>query len=350
MRKLRPAFLALGVAVSVALVLGGAVFASAYYVAGLFTRPPWLEHRTPEQGLVSREGDPWAEKYWQGAIHDPGRDLGLHYEEVEFETEDESTLRGWYVPTAVPARTGVVTVHGGGGDRRAYLSRVPLFREAGYPVLLFDLREHGVSDGAGRGLSLGVREHADVIAAVRYLKSQRGIEQVAVVGESMGAVSALLAAGLSSELDAVVAEFPGAEIGTWVPFMLQGQMAASIADQYAQKGEAAPRWLAGSDLPSWWTDLVVLMTRRRIGAHSFEGPIDVVDRIAPRPLLLLHGDQDIMAPVEASRRLYARAHDPKELWIVPGGHHGLLYNDHPDEWRTRVLGFLARHLAAPPAD
>ena len=39
------------------------------------------------------------------------------------------------------------------------------------------------------------------------------------------------------------------------------------------------------------------------------------------PVLIIHGDQDEIIPVEMGRRLFAAARDPKELYIIPGGHH-----------------------------
>ena len=48
-----------------------------------------------------------------------------------------------------------------------------------------------------------------------------------------------------------------------------------------------------------------------------------VSRLAPRSLLLLHGTADPILPDRCSRELYARAGEPKELVLYPGGGHGL---------------------------
>ena len=48
-----------------------------------------------------------------------------------------------------------------------------------------------------------------------------------------------------------------------------------------------------------------------------------VGRLAPRSLLLLHGTADPILPDRCSRDLYARAGEPKELVLYPGGGHGL---------------------------
>ncbi len=334
----------LWIAVALLALVGLAPIAAAWYVSGLFTRPPWYEHRTPAQGLPSRAGDAWIEADWQGVHRDPRADLGLDYRDVEFETVGGAVLRGWLVPGASDARTGVVTVHGGGADRREYLRMLPVFHDAGYPVLLFDLREHGISDGNARGLSFGVREHRDVIFAVRHLRKQTGVEHVAVVGASMGAATAILAAALSDEIDAVIAEYPAGSLETWVPYMIRSQAGAAVASDFAAQGETAPELLLGAGQPEWWIELVTFFLLWRIDGDPDLDPLDVVDRIAPRPLLLMHGERDRMAPVADSRELFSRAGEPKELWIMPDGDHTSFYNAHPEAWRARVLGFLRKHL------
>jgi uncharacterized protein len=50
-------------------------------------------------------------------------------------------------------------------------------------------------------------------------------------------------------------------------------------------------------------------------------PINWIDRISPRPLLLIHGDADELIPLEHARRLYRKAKEPKEFKIIPGAKH-----------------------------
>jgi dipeptidyl aminopeptidase/acylaminoacyl peptidase len=50
-------------------------------------------------------------------------------------------------------------------------------------------------------------------------------------------------------------------------------------------------------------------------------PINWVDRISPRPLLVVHGDNDELVPMEHAHRLYQKAQEPKELKIIPGARH-----------------------------
>jgi len=291
-------------------------------------RPPWYQHRTPEQGLVPM--DPAADFFvWQGGYRDPRTDLGLDYETVELSARDGSTLRGWYVPGEAGATAGVVAVHGGGADRREFLRQVPVFHRAGYPVLLFDCREQGISDGAGRGISLGIRESEDAAAAVAWAKRSRGLERVALIGTSQGAASAILAAAAEPSIDVVIAE----------------NSFTSIEDLVRDVGgleDVRPT-------PGWAARVVAAFAIWRMGGSGRPAPIDVVAAIAPRPLLLMHGTKDQAIPTAHSERLRVAAREPVELWIVEGGEHSALFNRAPEEWERRVVGFLSRWLGPAKA-
>ena len=115
----------------------------------------WLEPGAPTAPLRAqdtRQGlrpiDLASFSHWAGGYRDPRTDLGLDFEEVELPGPAGATLRGWWVPGAEGATAGLVAVHGAGADRREFLRHVPLFHAQGYPVLLFDCRERGTSDGA----------------------------------------------------------------------------------------------------------------------------------------------------------------------------------------------------------
>ncbi len=291
-------------------------------------QPPWYQHRTPEQGLVPM--DPAANFFiWQGGYRDPRTDLGLDYEAVELPARDGSTLRGWFVPGDPGATAGVVAVHGAGADRREFLRQVPVLHRAGYPVLLFDCREHGISDGAGRGISLGIRESEDVVAAVAFAKHSRGLERVAVIGTSQGAASAILAAAADPSIDAVIAENSFTSI-------------EDLIRDVRVPEDARPT-------PGWVARVVAAFSIWRMGGWGRPAPIDVVAAIAPRPLLLMHGTKDRAIPSAHSERLRAAAGEPVELWLLEGGRHAALFDRAPEEWERRVLGFLARWLGPAQA-
>ncbi|MBO9666416.1 MAG: alpha/beta hydrolase, partial [Bdellovibrio sp.] len=55
-------------------------------------------------------------------------------------------------------------------------------------------------------------------------------------------------------------------------------------------------------------------------AESYSA-IDEVDKIAPTPLIVIHGDQDQVVDIQNGRDVYAAAKEPKEFWLVKGVDH-----------------------------
>ena len=305
---------------TLAVLLVAGLAAIVWLGSNFALRPPWYEHRTPEQGLLP--ATPFMLEHWNRVVGDPLSSLGLAFEEVEFPAVDGSPLRGWWIPPAAPTESVVVAVHGAASDRREFLRHTPLLHRAGYAVLLFDCREQGVSDGEGRGVSLGIREHADVSSAVDYVLGPRAMQRVAVMGSSQGGASVLLAGAADPRIDAVIAENPFTSIH------------ALILDNSMEPTLPGPLLAA-----------ISFVTRLRLGGLDAPDPIEVVGRIAPRPLLLMHGDADRVIPLRHSRELFARAGEPKQIWVAEGARHAELFDAHPEEWAERVLDFLGSALA-----
>jgi uncharacterized protein len=130
-------------------------------------------------------------------------DAGLEYESLTFPATDGVKLSGWFIPREGEGPgPAIVFVHGWCWNRLGNVAgRVPFtdrdvdflpatkaLHDAGYHVLLFDLRHHGES-GRGRApLTYGPRETRDYIGAVNYLRSRPDVddERIGAVGTSMG--------------------------------------------------------------------------------------------------------------------------------------------------------------------
>ena len=132
----------------------------------------------------------------------PGN-LGLQYEEVTFQTSDNITLQGWFIPhsNSETAKT-IIALHGWPADKGNILPSLSFLNQR-YNLFVFDFRYLGQSKG--RYSTAGAKETEDLKAALRYLQS-RGIEEVGVWGFSMGGAVALMAAPSSPEIKAVVSE------------------------------------------------------------------------------------------------------------------------------------------------
>jgi alpha-beta hydrolase superfamily lysophospholipase len=244
-------------------------------------------------------------------------DLGVA--DVTFDSTDGTPIRAWLALAKVGA-PAVVLVHGFKTSRAEMLPWARFLHGAGYNALLLDLRGAGRSGGGTIGL--GATEPRDIVEAVQTAGEAFRTDRVAVLGISLGAGAAILAAADDPRIAAVVADsawtdqdFQLARLGVFDigPFRLP----------LPPFGVVAVNAMVGADV-----------TRAR--------PLDVIARISPRPVLLIHSadDENATTPVEGAHELFAAAGEPKELWIAPRGGHVGAINAFPEEYRARVLAFL----------
>jgi pimeloyl-ACP methyl ester carboxylesterase len=86
--------------------------------------------------------------------------------------------------------------------------------------------------------------------------------------------------------------------------------------------------------------------RTRIAAEGWNpvppAPHEVVEKISPTPLLVVHGDADAYFPVEHAHQLFEAASEPKELWLEPGFGHA------ENAASAELLARIAAWLLTPP--
>ena len=282
----------------------------------------------PEYLPLSREAGTTTEAVAAYRAQNPRTVHGLEFRDVEFPATDGSTLHGWLVPGArASQQAGIVAAHARAGDRRDYLDQLGLFHALGATVLLLDYREHGVSDGNRRGMGLGHREAEDVTAAARYLKEQGGVQRIAIVGHSLGGSAAILAAARDATIDGVLAESSIASFDDYV---------ADLGDEWlGRRGIKGVR-------PATATlgRMVVTFTAWRIGVPNLRAPIEVVQTIGSRPLVLVHGSEDMVVKPEHSRRLAAQAGRMADLWLAPGAGHNAAFETQPDTYASKLAALL----------
>ncbi|TET95603.1 MAG: alpha/beta fold hydrolase [Dehalococcoidia bacterium] len=261
----------------------------------------------------------WVTPRREAAPADPP---GVDGEEVWLRSLDGTRLHGLWVPGRKNYPT-VVLCHGYYKSLAEPLDVGLKLNQAGYNVFLFDFRACGKS--GGRFTTVGWKETWDVQAAVRYVGERYGRGPVGVLGISMGAAAAIIAAAQSQEIAALVADSAYAH--------LEGVMRKKIP-------EFAPvRWL----VPFGWVSVLIgeLLAGGRLRRVR---PVDYVGRLSPRPLLFIHGERDSYIPHEQPGELFEAAGEPKETWTAPGSDHAVARLDHPEEYIERVLAFFDRYL------
>jgi pimeloyl-ACP methyl ester carboxylesterase len=214
--------------------------------------------------------------------------------------------------------------------------------DVGYACFAFDYRGFGTSDGE-RGRLIPTEQVADVRHALTFLQQQPEVDPHALglIGWGFGGGIAVQAAARDERARTVACLNGIGDAGRAVRDSRPYVDWLAIQDRIAT--DRVQRVLTGtSQLVSPW-EVVPLdpATRANVeedmyGRHPRFGvdislqsaeayyafrPEQVVWRISPRPLLIVHGARNALHPIDEARHLYARARSPKTLIELPEGQH-----------------------------
>jgi fermentation-respiration switch protein FrsA (DUF1100 family) len=198
--------------------------------------------------------------------------------------------------------------HGNAGNISHRLENIKLLvEEVGVQVFIFDYREYGRSAGS---IS---REGTfrDAAAAYRYLTETRGIPgpDIILFGRSLGTALATDTA-------------------------LKGRSRALILESAFTNSQEMAK-LYAPFLFDW---------RPKV-------PYDNLGRIGKvaAPVLIIHGTDDEIIPVDMARRVFAAASEPKELYLIDGAHHNDTYLVGGPGYVKRLQAFIQKTKPGPQA-
>jgi pimeloyl-ACP methyl ester carboxylesterase len=247
--------------------------------------------------------------------------VGLEYKEVEVLSTDGVSLRPWWVPAKDSAMAAVLVPGWGGYKFDEYLLQtLPVYHDAGYSVLLLDLRAQGES--GGKRCTLGYREVRDVQGALAWLRRKGyALDRVVLHGWSMGGATAVRAAP-GTGIAAVVEEAGYGDL----PLLLKRKLPEFV--RFGGILEPAIL-LAGSLFPDF--DPWNVVPKREATRLSDEGV----------PLFIIHSTDDEVVPFEQAKIL-AAAYPGASIWRLEGYAHVEAY-EHPD-YARRLRAFLDASL------
>jgi len=258
-------------------------------------------------------------------------------------------------------RGAFLVMHGFGSRKESEGMRIAaeLFASLGYVALRFDFRGCGESEGA-RGRVICLEQVEDARAALEFLRDRPEVDakRIAVYGHSFGAAVAVYAAGVEPRFAACVSS------GGWgdgvKKFRKQHESPEAWArfSQMLERGREKARKGESMMVPRY----EIVPIRPELRHNLAEGSIvefpfevvesmlafranDVVGRIAPRPLLLIHPSNDTVTPTEQSVDLFLNAGQPTDLHLVAGTDH-FIFNEGNRLVINLVRDWLAQHFPA----
>lgn len=272
---------------------------------------------------------------------------GGHREDFDVRAPDGILLRGWRVRPQHPNGSWVLLFHGVADNRIGVVSQSEFLLRAGYSVVMMDARAHGASEGSNA--TYGWLERNDTKAIIDALRNSeldpcltvqwsgpgspcRGLSHIFALGESMGAGIALQSAAADPRIEAVVAEASFANL-------------REASYDYAGL-RRSPLFGMTVFRPFSWT--LLYRGKELTGFPIAEVSPEKAVASRPFPVLLICDEKDEALPCRHTRRIYAAARGPKQLWEVPGAFHTAALGFQPAEFHRRVLEFFANVAQSKP--
>ena len=294
--------------------------------------------------------------------------------DVEFNAEGV-TLRGWLYAagTGGAPAPAVVMAHGFSAVKEMYLdSFAEVFAAAGLNVLVFDNRNFGASDGEPRQEIDPWAQVRDYRHAITYAGTLPEVApgRIGIWGSSYSGGHVLVVAAIDRRVKAVVSQVPLISGHDNLRALVRADFIAGLREQFeadrlarfngeppvlvpvVDEDPLAPSALPTADSWQWFTETgktrapawLNEVTLRSVEMFTEYEPVTYLPYISPTPLLLAVAEGDHLVPVELAIAAYERAHQPKELVILPGGHFDA-YTVGFDASSGPARDWFVRHLA-----
>ncbi len=241
----------------------------------------------------------------------PKPPLGFVETKIPFQGQ---TLTGWW---AAPSNGAIILLFGGHGANQAALAEEAQFlQQAGFGVLTTNYRHC-----LGQAVSFGWQEVEEFNAVYAHAQTLAPQAQLAAFGFSAGAIAAMRGAGLHPEIKALTA------VGNYA--LLTDEIISRDAPFFSL------RWQI--------EHAVLLLYELRTGLSPDQVNIlPELEKIAPRPVLLIHGEYE-QERSQAALQLRAAGKNAR-LWIAPHSDHGTYFQQVPEQYRETVINFFQQNL------
>jgi dipeptidyl aminopeptidase/acylaminoacyl peptidase len=246
----------------------------------------------------------------------------LHPQEFRFASRTHATIAASFYPGARPAT--IVLSHGYGDNQAEMLPYADFLHAQGFSIVTYDMRNRGRS--TGDAVTLGALEYLDLISVIDQLMIRPDVDhgRIAAMGVSLGGSTTVMSAANDPRIRAVVDDSGFSD----APNVIETSFEHFIG------------------LPAFpFAPITVFLVRLRTGLDPNQvQPQDVIARISPRPLLIIHCMGDTVVPPANSERMFAAARQPKQFWRVPHGSHADAHDVARAEYERRVSEFLDEAL------
>jgi hypothetical protein len=240
------------------------------------------------------------------------------------------------------------------------------FAAEGFNVFTWDHHGFGLSDGEPRQEVDPPRQLRGYRDAVSVARTLPGVDpdRIGLWGSSFSGGHVLQSGALDPRIKAVVSQAPF--VAGWALLSLRPDAAEFTAALFAEReartagapptllpivdadpdapcafpGQEGWEWFSGTGGPTWQNE-VSLSSFENVRAYE---PGLWIEKIAPRPLLMIVTSNDVVTPTDHALEAFGRAGEPKQLLRVEGGHFAVYSGPTYDQCMATSVAFLKQHL------
>jgi uncharacterized protein len=239
-------------------------------------------------------------------------------EEIHIRSPHGYDLFGYFYPV-IDSRKIVILSHGITGSLYGSMKYMPLFRQHGFNIVIYDNRFHGRS--GGKACSFGILEKFDLKAVVDWAIAQVGPEPViGTHGESLGAAITLQHASIDPRLAFAISDCSFSNLDQLFHIRLG-------KDYHLPPFPVLP-------LCGWFA-------RMLLGFNYLDAsPIKEIS-VVKTPILFIHGDKDAYIPPSMSIDMHQqKTCGFRGIYLAKGAKHASSLVIDRNEYRRQVDKFL----------
>ncbi|MUK88814.1 alpha/beta fold hydrolase [Ornithinibacillus sp. L9] len=247
------------------------------------------------------------------------------FEELEMNSFDDLTLKGYLLEAKEPTNKLVIMAHGylGSGSQMGLYGQY-YYEELGYSFFTADARGHGNSEGDYYGF--GWHDRLDYVKWIDLLIEKLGEDtEIVLHGLSMGAATVLMTSGeeLPDNVKVVIADSPFTSV--------QDLFSYQITRMFK--------------LPSFPVlDTTSLVSKAKAGYSFTEASTLEQVKKAERPILYIHGNADTFVPTEMTHELYENTKSEAEMVTFDNANHGEAFVIHEEKYIKVLNEFLNKYM------
>lgn len=294
----------------------------------------------------------------------------MRQEQVSFYSEGDQVMATLRLPEGSTKDPLPAVIQGPGWlglrDANLYVRYHEALTAAGFAVMIIDYRGFGDSGGNSEVLSPS-NQLEDLVNAVTYLTVRTDIDadRIGVFGSGgTGGGNAIMLAAVDSRVKCVVSQVPVADGEDWLRRMRSEEEWHVFLDRLAKDREQRVLTGTGERVHPREEIMVPTLERRArnvkkdvdgrvptsVEFRSAEGiiaykPIEVVAKIAPRPVLIIAVENDAVTPTDHAVALYEKAGRPKRLIMQRNTTHYAAYEQYGDVVVPEIVKWFERNLA-----